>query len=105
MDQPTSGTGPVEGAQQIRSSSARETVSAHVSLFTSLATLFCCALPALVVLIGFSLTGVLTFFTSIPGWQSFCQYDIWLFRSCGILLALGFYFAYFRPKRLQGVGL
>ncbi|TAM79741.1 MAG: hypothetical protein EPN47_18270 [Acidobacteria bacterium] len=83
-------------------SSAREMFSAYATLFTALATLFCCALPALLVLLGLSLTSVLAFFTAIPGWQNFGAYDIWLFPLCGALLALGFYFAYFRQTRLQG---
>lgn len=102
MDQPTSMTGPLEGARRTTPSSVQETVSTYLTLFTSLATLFCCALPALLVLLGLSLSSVLTFFTSIPGWQDFGQYDIWLFPLCGALLALGFYFAYFRQTRLQG---
>jgi mercuric ion transport protein len=73
-----------------------EIATAYLSLFASLGTLFCCALPALLVLIGFSLSGVLTFFTAIPGWQNFGQYDKLLFPLCGVLLASGFYFAYFQ---------
>lgn len=87
--------------QRVKPSSGRETVSAYLTLFTSLATLFCCALPALLVLVGLSLTSVLTFFTAIPGWQDFGQYDIWLFPLCAVLLAVGLYFAYFRQNRLQ----
>jgi mercuric ion transport protein len=101
MNQPASITNAVEGAGRIRTSSAREALAAYLSLFASLGTLFCCALPALLVLLGLSLSSVLTVFTSIPGWQSFGQYDIWLFPLCGILLALGFYFAYFGPNKLQ----
>jgi mercuric ion transport protein len=89
-------------AQGAKSSSPREAVTAYLTLFTSLATLFCCALPALLVLVGFSLTSVLAFFTTVPGWQSFAQYDIWLFPLGGLLLTLGFYYAYFRQSRLQG---
>lgn len=74
----------------------KEILTAYASLFASLATLFCCALPALLVLLGFGLTSVLTFFTAIPGWQNFGAYDIWLFPLSGVLLAVGFYFAYFR---------
>jgi len=102
MDQPTSITGAGEGARHIRPSSIRETVSAYLTLFSSLATLFCCALPALLVLLGLSLTSVLTLFASIPGWQTFGQYDIWLFPLSGLLLVFGFYFAYFRRGGLQG---
>ncbi len=71
-------------------------VSAYAALFASLATLFCCALPAFLVLLGFGLTSVLAFFVAIPGWQEFGAYDLWLFPVSGALLALGFYFAYFR---------
>lgn len=101
MNQRALATGQSVGAQRMKSG-VREAISAYVSLFASLATLFCCALPALLVLVGLSLTSVLTFFTAIPGWQEFGQYDVWLFPLCGVLLAVGFYFAYFRQPRLQG---
>jgi mercuric ion transport protein len=100
MDQPTSAPRPLQGARQIKTSSGREALAAYLSLFASLGTLFCCALPALLVLLGLSLSSVLAFFTSIPGWQSFGQYDVWLFPFCGVLLAVGFYFAYFGQNKL-----
>lgn len=83
-------------------SSTREIFSAYAALFASLATLFCCALPALLVLVGLSLTSVLAFFTAFPGWQKFGAYDVWLFPLSGFMLATGFYFAYFRQAKLQG---
>ncbi len=82
----------------IHKSTLRETLSAYIGLFASLATLFCCALPALLVLVGFGLSGVLTFFSAIPGWESFGAYTMWLFPITGILLAGGFYFAFFRNR-------
>lgn len=100
MNQRRSTTGQSVNALRAESG-ARQAISAYLSLFTSLATLFCCALPALLVLLGLSLTSVLSFFTVIPGWQNFGQYDIWLFPLSGILLGLGFYFAYFRQNRVQ----
>ncbi len=72
-----------------------EIASAYVALFASLTTLFCCALPALLVLLGFGLTSVLTFFTAIPGWETFGVYEMWSFAVSGGLLAAGFYLAYF----------
>lgn len=84
---------PVSGVQR---TSVKEALSAYAALFASLTTLVCCALPALLVLLGFGLTSVLTFFTAIPGWQDFGAYDIWLFPLSGGLLAVGFYFAYAR---------
>ncbi|MDE3166901.1 MAG: hypothetical protein KGN36_13935, partial [Acidobacteriota bacterium] len=73
-----------------RRTSLKEILVAYGALFASLATLFCCALPALLVLLGFGLTTVQVFFTSIPGWQGFGQYDIWLLPLSGALLAVGF---------------
>ncbi len=102
MHQRTLTTGLMFDAQRVKPSSVREAVSAYLSLFTSFATLFCCALPALLVLLGLSLTSVTTFFTAIPGWQNFGQYEIWLFPLCGLLLAVGFYYAYARQSRFQG---
>jgi mercuric ion transport protein len=101
MDRRILAAGPMVESKGPKPANAREAVAAYLTLFTSLATLFCCALPALLVLVGFSLTSVLTFFTSVPGWQSFGQYDIWLFPLSGLLLAVGFYFAYFRQNGLQ----
>jgi hypothetical protein len=82
-------------------SSLREATAAYLSLFASLTTLFCCALPAQLALLGFSLTSVRGFSTAIPGWQNFGAYDIWLFPLGGLLLAVGFYFAYARSSRVQ----
>ena len=80
----------------IRRTHLAEVVSAYAALFASLTTLLCCALPALLVLLGFGLTTVLTFFTAIPGWESFGAYEMWYFAVSGGLLTAGFYLAYFR---------
>lgn len=92
------GSASVDSAGAIHKSTLRETLSAYMGLFASLATLFCCALPALLVLLGFGLSSVLTFFSAIPGWESFGAYTMWLFPITGILLAGGFYFAFFRNR-------
>ena len=81
---------------------AREILSAYAGLFPSFATLFCCALPALLVLLGLSVTSTLAFFTAIPGWQDVGEYEVWLFLGSGILLAMGFYFSYFLRGSSQG---
>ena len=103
-----SGDGTVSDGQGVMSNeitpatwrmSIFEIFSAYGSLFASFTTLFCCALPALLVLLGFGLTGVLTFFTAIPGWEQVGVYDLWLFGVSGIFLAAGFYFAYFQPQQ------
>ena len=76
-----------------------EIISAYASLLASLTTLFCCALPALLVLLGFGLTSVLTVFTAIPGWESFGVYEMWYVAVCAGLLASGFYLSYFRQLK------
>ncbi|MBI4473214.1 MAG: hypothetical protein HY646_11140 [Acidobacteria bacterium] len=79
----------------------REIISVYGALFASLGTLFCCALPALLVFAGFGMTAVLTFFTAIPGWQESGSYNVWLFSFAGVLLAGGFYFAYRAKGRFK----
>ncbi|MBI4455791.1 MAG: hypothetical protein HY644_07825 [Acidobacteria bacterium] len=86
----------------LRRATVSEILSVYGALLSSFATLVCCALPALLVLLGFGVTSVLTFLTAIPGWQDFSSYEIWLFPLSGILLAAGFYFAYFRQNPAQG---
>jgi ABC-type arginine transport system permease subunit len=80
----------------------KEIFATYGALFASAATLFCCALPALLVLLGFGLTSVLTFFTAIPGWETAGQYTITMFVIGGAVLALGFYFAYRRQRAVEG---
>ncbi|MCH8818936.1 MAG: hypothetical protein IIB03_01275 [Acidobacteria bacterium] len=69
-------------------------ISTYAALFASAGTLFCCALPAVLVLMGFGLTTVLAIFTAIPGWESFGIYEMWYFALSAGLLAAGFYWAY-----------
>ena len=78
----------------IRRTGAGEVVSAYASLFVSVTTLICCALPALLVLLGFGVTAVLTFFTAVPGWEKLGQYTMPFFAAGALVLSLGFYFAY-----------
>lgn len=83
------GTGGV-----IRRSGAGEVISAYASLFVSVTTLICCALPALLVLLGFGVSAVLTVFTAVPGWEKLGQYTMPFFGVGAFVLSLGFYFAY-----------
>jgi len=85
-----------------RPSSVGEILSAYWALFASVTTLVCCALPALLVLLGFGLTSVLAFFTAIPGWENIGDYTIWFFVVTGMFLAVGFYFAYSRRVAASG---
>jgi mercuric ion transport protein len=97
--QDTMQSASVGGAQR---ASAREILTAYAGLFSSFATLFCCALPALLVLFGLGVTSTLAFFTAIPGWQDAGEYELWLLLGTGILLAMGFYFSYFSQSSAPG---
>lgn len=94
-----SSVGAVAGKKR---ASIKEIFATYGALFASAATLFCCALPALLVLLGFGLTSVLTFFTAIPGWEAAGQYTIPIFVISGSVMALGFYFAYRRQPVVEG---
>ncbi len=85
-----------------KGASIKEIFATYGALFASAATLFCCALPALLVLLGFGLTSVLTFFIAIPGWEAVGQYQITIFVISGAVLAVGFYFAYRRQPVAEG---
>ncbi len=62
-----------------------------LSLFTSVGTLLCCALPALLVTIGMG--AVLAGFISVAPWiTAISNYKIIIFLVAGILLVLSSYF-------------
>lgn len=86
---------PATAQSSLHRTAPKEIVSAYAALFASVGTLFCCALPALLVLLGFGLTSVLTFFTAVPGWQRLAVYAPWWFLGGALLLGTGFYFSYF----------
>lgn len=90
------GTAKATGKSQLR-----ENIVAYAGLFASASTLICCTLPALLVLIGFGLSSVLTFFSMIPGWQALGTYTMRLFPITGVLLALGFYLSFFRVRTAE----
>lgn len=72
----------------------KERLFSFFSLFTSLGTLICCALPALMVSLGFGVV-VATTISSFPWLVSLSRNKFWLFLAAGILIALNFYLVYF----------
>ncbi len=63
---------------------------AFLALFTSVGTLFCCALPALFVVLGAGATfAALT--EAVPGLLIIGEYKGYLFASGGVFLGLGWY--------------
>ncbi len=88
-----------ETSRAVRRTGAEEAVSVYASLFASVTTLVCCALPALLVLLGLGVTSVLTFFAAVPGWETLGRYTMWLFAVGALVLPVGFYFGYRRATR------
>ena len=74
-------------------------VSSFLSLFFSLGTLFCCALPALLVVLGLgaSLAGLVSAFPQIV-WLS--EYKALVFTISGLMIFLSFVF-HFKSRSLE----
>ena len=65
----------------------RQTLIPTLSLFTSMGTLICCALPALLVTLGMG--AALAGFVGIVPWiTGISEYKEWVFAGAGIMLAL-----------------
>lgn len=71
----------------------------YLSLFASLGTLLCCALPALLVLLGFGAT-VASFVSAVPWLVSLSRHKAWVFVVAGLLIAGNFYYVHWLAPRL-----
>ena len=74
------------------------------SLFMSLGTLLCCALPSLLVLLGLGAT-VASLLSSAPWLVSLSRHKLWVFTLSGLLIAGNFYYVYHLAPRLQSRAL
>ncbi|MGH9530868.1 MAG: hypothetical protein ACRD2Q_00645 [Terriglobales bacterium] len=72
----------------------------YLSLFTSVGTLICCALPTLLVLLGLGAT-VASLASSAPWLITFSRYKNWTFIIAGVLIAANFLYAYRLAPRLR----
>jgi hypothetical protein len=75
----------------------------YLSLFTSLATLLCCALPSLFVLFGLGAT-VASFLTAVPWLVTLSQHQSWVFLIAGLPIAVSFLYVYRIAPRLKAHG-
>ena len=75
--------------KSVPSTTARSAALSYFSLFTSLGTLLCCALPSLLVLFGLgaSVASALSF---VPWLVTLSRHKQWTFAISGVLIALGF---------------
>ena len=72
----------------------------YVSLFTSLSTLLCCALPSLFVLLGLGAT-VASVLSSVPWLITFSRHKNWTFTIAGLLIAANFVYLFQLAPRLR----
>ena len=75
-------------------------VLSYFSLFTSLGTLLCCALPSLLVLLGLGAT-MATVLASVPWLVTLSHHKVWVFTLAGVLIALSFIQTYAVGPRLR----
>ncbi len=71
-----------------------------LSLFTSLSTLLCCALPSLFVLLGLGAT-VASVVSSAPWLIAFSRHKNWTFSIAGLLIAANFVYVFGIGPRLR----
>jgi len=72
----------------------------YFSLFTSLGTLLCCALPSLLVLAGLG-ASVASLLSAAPWLVSLSHHKPWTFGISGVLIAASFVNMYYITPRLQ----
>ncbi|HEX4772926.1 MAG TPA: hypothetical protein VH351_18980 [Bryobacteraceae bacterium] len=75
-------------------------VLSYLSLFTSLGTLLCCALPSLLVLFGLGAT-VATALSLAPWLVALSHHKNWVFIVAGVLIFGNFVYVYALAPKLQ----
>src|ERR1700741_5031127 len=75
-------------------------VLTYLSLFTSFATLLCCALPSLLVLLGLGAT-VASFLSAVPWLVTLSRHKVWVFAVSGLLIGANLLYVYAIAPRLQ----
>jgi mercuric ion transport protein len=78
----------------------RSVVLTYFSLFTSLSTLLCCALPSLLVLFGLG-ASVASMLAFMPWLVTLSRHKPWTFAVSGILIALSFVNMYYISPRIR----
>ena len=84
----------------MRATPRRSAVLSYFSLFTSVGTLLCCALPSLLVLFGLG-ASVASMLSSFPWLVALSRHKQWTFSISGILIALSFVNMYYVAPRFR----
>jgi hypothetical protein len=82
----------------------RSTALTYLSLFTSLGTLLCCALPSLLVLFGLGAT-VASFLTAVPWLVTLSRHKHWVFLLSGLMILGNVMYVYMLGPRLRAKNL
>jgi len=78
----------------------RSSVLSYLSLFTSIGTLLCCALPSLLVLFGLGAT-VASALSAAPWLVTMSHHKHWVFIAAGLMIAGNFVYVYGIAPKLQ----
>ena len=78
----------------------RNPVLSYFSLFTSVGTLLCCALPSLLVLLGFG-AGVGAVLSAAPWLVTLSHHKAWVFTASGVLIMLSVLLSYVVSPKLS----
>jgi len=81
----------------------RSALLSYLSLFTSLGTLLCCALPSLLVLLGLGAT-VASFLSAVPWLVTLSHHKNWVFLVSGVLIGGNLVYTYVLVPRLRPQG-
>ena len=72
----------------------------YLSLFTSVSTLLCCALPSLLVLVGLGAT-VASVVTAAPWLITLSRHKEWTFTIAGLLITANFFYVLLLAPKLR----
>jgi mercuric ion transport protein len=75
----------------------------YLSLFTSVGTLLCCAIPSLLVLLGLG-ASVGAMFSAVPWLVTLSRHKMWVFTFSAVLIAASFVHTYVVAPRLKARG-
>jgi mercuric ion transport protein len=79
---------------------SRSALLSYFSLFTSVSTLLCCALPSLLILLGLG-ASVASALSALPWLVVLSRHKVWTFGISGTLILLSFVNSYFVAVRLR----
>lgn len=82
------------------STAKRSALLSYFSLFTSVGTLLCCALPSLLVLLGLG-ASVASMLSFVPWLVALSRHKQWTFAVSGALIALSFFNTYYLTPRIR----